>query len=232
MLTKTTLTLAVGLAIAAALPPQTTAAQSSTSREAPSAARVAASVQAFYDQTSTVQTAFRQSHYDRVYQRTTRSRGVLTIARPGKLRFDYLGGDGKVIVSNGDTLTVFEPGGDGAPAQYAQNAVREEGLPSALGFLTGQARMESDFRFRLRDASAFRWNGHVLELVPRTDDPAYRRVFLYVDADPSRAGVVHRVLIQDHDGNLNRFEFTRMRFNRAVSASRFEFSPPQGARRL
>lgn len=230
MLTKTTLTLAVGLAIAASLPSQVTHAQ--TRSDAPSAATVAARVQAFYDQTTTVQTAFRQSHYDRIYQRTTRSRGVLTIKRPGKLRFDYLGGDGKVIVSNGRTLTVFEPGDDGHPGQYAQNAVREEGLPSALAFLTGQARMERDFRFRLRNASAFRWDGHVLELVPRHDEPAYRRVFLYVDADPARAGVVHRVLIQDHDNNLNRFDFSRMRFNRGVSDARFEFSPPTGARRI
>lgn len=198
----------------------------------PSAAQVAAQVQAFYNQTRTVQTAFYQAHYDRIYQRTTRSRGVLTVARPGKLRFDYLGGDGKVLVSDGETLTFYEPGDDGSAGQYAETAVREEGIPSALGFLTGTARLDRDFTFRLTDASRFSWAGHVLELQPRRPEPGYRRVFLFVDDDAATAGVVRRVLIQDHDGNLNQFDFRRMQFNRSIDASRFAFTPPRGARRL
>ena len=193
------------------------------------ARRLAAEVQAFYDQTSTVRTAFSQSHYDRIYRRTTRSRGVLTIARPGKLRFDYLGGDGKVVVSDGSMLTIYEPGDDGDPGQYARTAVRED-LSSALGFLTGQARLDRDFRFRLRDASDFGWSGHVLELRPLREEPGYDRMFLFVDAN--QAGVVRRVIVQDHAGNLNRFDFQRTEFNPAVPAARFAFTPPRGARRI
>lgn len=228
---------ALGLALALVVPSAgaQTVRTTSTSRTAPetlSAAHVASQVQSFYDQTSTVQSAFYQSHYDRLYQRTTRSRGVLTISRPGKLRFDYLGGDGKVVVSNGSRLTVFEPGEAGSAGQYAQTAVREEGIPTALGFLTGQSRLDRDFSFRLEDPARFSWDGHVLELRPLRPEPSYRRVFLFVDDAASSAGVVHRVLIQDHDGNLNRFDFQRTRFNRAVASSRFDFSPPVGARRL
>lgn len=195
-----------------------------------SAAHVASEVQTFYDQTRTVETAFTQAYYDRVYQRTTRSRGVLTIARPGKLRFDYLGGDGKVVVSDGRTLTVYEPG-DGA-GQYAQSAVSDESIPSSLGFLTGQARLDRDFTFRLVDPARFGWDGYVLELRPRRAEPAYRRMFMFVGDDARVAGVVQRVLVQDHDGNLNRFDFRRMRFNQSVSAGRFAFTPPAGARRI
>lgn len=203
---------------------------SGQAQEAPvTAQRLAAEVQAFYDQTSTVRTAFSQSHYDRIYRRTTRSRGVLTIARPGKLRFDYLGGDGKVVVSDGSMLTIYEPGDEGDPGQYARTAVRED-LSSALGFLTGQARLDRDFRFRLRDASDFGWSGHVLELRPLREEPGYSRMFLFVDAN--QAGVVRRVIVQDHAGNLNRFDFQRTQFNRAVPAERFAFTPPRGARRI
>ena len=229
MTKRKTMTLAaatlVAFAIGAAAGPHPTEAQDGSR-----AARVAAQVQAFYDQTRTVQTAFHQAHYDRVYQRTTRSRGILTVARPGKLRFDYLGGNGKVVVSDGATLTVYEPDDDGGRGQYARTAVGEEGIPSALAFLTGQARLDRDFSFRLQDASRFRWSGDVLELRPRRPQAAYRRVFLFVDG--SQAGVVRRVLIQDHDGNINRFDFARTRFNRPVASSRFDFRPPAGARRL
>lgn len=223
---------ALPLALAIALCAPSLASAQASSEDEPSAGHVAAQVQAFYDQTRTVQTAFHQTHYDRVYQRTTRSRGVLTIHRPGKLRFDYLGGDGKVVVSNGRTLTVYEPGDDGGPGQYAQAPVQNDSIPSALAFLTGQQRLDSDFRFRLMDNERFGWDGHVLELRPRVSEAAYRRVYLYVDDDPATAGVVRRMIVQDHDGNLNRFSFSRMRFNRAVSSSRFEFRPPANARRI
>jgi len=200
-------------------------------QEASSAARVAARVQSFYDQTTSVRTAFHQTHYDRVYQRTTRSRGVLTIARPGKMRFDYLAGDGKVVVTNGRSLTVYEPDDHGGGGQYAQTAL-EDGLPSALGFLAGTARLDRDFTFRLRSASSVGWDGHVLELRPRRAEPAYRRVLLFVDDDAATAGVVRKVLVQDHEGNLNLFEFRRTAFNVAVADDRFELEPPVGARRI
>lgn len=224
----TTMTLGLLSAFAiAALPASSSQAQASP--EPITAAHVASQVQTFYDQTRTVRTAFQQTHYDRVYRRTTRSRGVLTIARPGKLRFDYLGGDGKVVVSNGRELTVYEPGDDGGAGQYARTPVRED-FSSALGFLTGQARLDRDFRFRLVDGSRFRWDGHVLELSPLRPEPGYRRAYLFVDE--TAAGVVRRMLIQDHAGNLNQFDFVRTQFNRPVSASRFEFTPPRGARRI
>lgn len=205
------------------------AASVSAQGEPATAARVAAEIQAFYDQTTTVRTAFQQAHYDSVYRRTTRSRGVLTIARPGKLRFDYLGGDGKVVVSDGQTMTFYEPGDDHGPGQYARSPMRED-MSSALGFLTGAARLDRDFRFRLGDASSFSWDGQVLELRPLRDEPGYTRMFLFVD--PNAAGVVRRVIVQDHAGNLNRFDFQRTEFNRAIAAERFAFTPPTGARRI
>ncbi|MCB9595704.1 MAG: outer membrane lipoprotein carrier protein LolA [Sandaracinaceae bacterium] len=200
-------------------------------QSAPTATQIAAEIQGFYDQTTTVRTTFYQSHYDRLYRRTTRSRGVLTIARPGKMRFDYLAGNGKVVMTDGEVLSVYEPDGDGGPGQYAQTAL-EDGLPSALGFLAGTARLDRDFSFRLRDASALHWDGYVLELRPRRPEPGYRRVLLYVDDDPATRGVVRRVLVQDHEGNLNRFDFSRMRFGEAVPSSQFVFAPPTGARRI
>ena len=207
------------------------AAPSARAQEASSAARVAASVQAFYDQTTTVRTSFHQTHYDRIYQRTTRSRGVLTIARPGKMRFDYLAGSGKVVVTDGRALTVYEPDEDGSGGQYARRDL-DDGLPSALGFLAGTARLDRDFTFRLRDPSSVGWDGHVLELRPRRAEPAYRRVLLFVDDDAATAGVVRKVLVQDHEGNLNLFEFRRTRFNAPVADDRFVLEMPVGARRI
>ena len=57
-------------------------------------------------------------------------------------------------------------------------------------------------------------------------------MLLYVDATPATRGVVRRVLVQDHEGNLNRFDFARMRFGETFGDEAFELDLPAGARRI
>jgi len=201
-------------------------------QERDQARTVAARVQTFYDQTDTYQASFYQTYFSRMYGRYSRSRGRLTFDKPGRMRFDYARPNGKVIVSDGQKLTMWEPGDDGGPGQYLEQAMRDNALPAAFSFLTGQGRLEDDYRFRLLNARAWRWNGHVLELRPRRADPRTRRILLFVDADPARAGIVHRIRIDDHEGNRNKFSLTHMRFNPAVQSGLFAFRPPAGARRM
>ena len=222
--------LSLGAGLAAAQPTAERADALDAPRQDSPVRRVAAQVQAFYDQTDTLQARFRQLHYHRLYDRRQSASGRLVLDKPGRLRFDYEGG--KVFVSDGRFLTAYEPGEEGAPGQYVKSPVGEDAIPGAFAFLTGEGRLDRDYTLRLLDADAWRWDGAVLELRPRRPDPQVRRVVLYVDGDPRRAGVVHRIFVQDHEGNRNLFAFHRMRFNRDVSEGRFAFQPPRGARRI
>lgn len=205
-------------------------ARAQPSSSAVSAETVAARVQAFYDQTRTVQARFQQHFWNRAYARTQSSRGTLVIARPGRIRFDYDEPRGKVVVSTPAGYVFYEPGDDGAPGQYVRGST--EGASVALGFLTGTARLDRDYRLALRaPAGSTPPEGtDPLELVPRRPDPHFRRIVLFVDNRPDTLGVVRRVSIEDPDGNWNRFDFSDIRFNRDVAASVFEFQPPAGAR--
>lgn len=194
-----------------------------------SATSIAARVQAFYDRTDTLQARFAQTYYSRLYGRYQRSRGQLALDKPGRLRFDYDAPNGKVFVSDGHHLTAYEPGEEGAPGQYLKTDVRGNSTVGGLAFLTGQSRITEDYRVRLLNARTYRWSGHVLELVPRQADPRVRRVLLYVDARAETAGVVHRIRIDDHEGNRNKLEFRGMRFNRDIDGDHFRFRPPAGA---
>ncbi|MDQ3036420.1 MAG: outer membrane lipoprotein carrier protein LolA [Myxococcota bacterium] len=190
---------------------------------------VAARVQSFYDQTSTVQARFQQHFWNRVYQRTQSSAGRLSIQRPGKIRFDYEEPSGKVLVSDAGSWTMYEPGDDGAPGQYARGS-SAAASQSAFGFLMGTADL-GRYRRALRPATSSQpAHTDALELVPRRPDPHYRRIIVYVDNQPASLGVVRRVSIEDPDGNWNRFDFTDLRFNRGLDARLFTFTPPAGAR--
>lgn len=194
--------------------------------------RVAAEVQAFYDQTDTFSARFTQTYYHRLYQRYQRSNGKFYFDKPGRMRFDYDRPNGKVIVSDGSHFTAYDPGDDGEAGQFVKAPVGDSSLPRAFGFLTGQGRILDDYRVALLSSRRYRWSGPVLELRPRNTDPRIRRILLYVDGDPRRPGVVHRIRIDDHQGNRNKFEMRRMRFNRDLPASRFNYSPPRNAHRI
>jgi outer membrane lipoprotein carrier protein len=223
--TKTTLLSAILLT---ALTAGTAAAQ-----EAPSARHVAAQVQTFYDQTGAFEARFVQTYYSRIYGSYERSRGALAFQKPGRMRFDYDRPNGKVIASDGREITMWEPGDEpGSAGQYVKTPVRDAALPAAFSFLLGQGRLEESYRFRLLDSRTYRFSGHVLELRPLRRDPRFTRILLYVDADARRAGLVHAIRIDDHEGNRNKLELASMRFDREIPRSRFAFVPPSGARRV
>ena len=200
----------------------------------PSAAEVASWVQTFYDQTQTMTARFVQRYRNRVYDRTDVSRGRVRFRKPGMMRFDYDDPNGKIVVSDGSNLTVFEPPDPGQQrGQYYQQPISDAQLPAALSFLTGTGRLDENFRFRLLDASRLGYaDGQVLELRSRRPTPHYSRILLFVDDDQSRRGVVHRIMIVDSSNNVNRFDFLEQRLNRDVSESVFRWRPPAGTRRI
>lgn len=197
------------------------------------ARQVALAVQAFYDQTKSVEAEFHQTYYNRLYDRYDRSQGSVKFQKPGKMRWDYAAPNGKIIVSNGKRLSIYEPGEGKEAGQVFERAITESELPQALSFLTGTGKLVNEFSFRLLDAAQQGFaNGYVLELLPKTKSPHYERILFYVDADPKRAGLVHRVLIVDASGNRNRIDFKAPRFNRSVEARVFDWQPPKGTRKV
>ncbi|MBN1652981.1 MAG: outer membrane lipoprotein carrier protein LolA [Deltaproteobacteria bacterium] len=203
-------------------------------QNAPEDARmVAALVQSFYDQTTSVSAEFFQTYVHVLYQRTDRSKGSVVFKRPGMMRWDYARPNGKVVLSDGRRLMVFEPADVGESGQMYEQKLEQAQLPQALAFLTGTGRLETSFTFRLLDSRREGFpKGYVLELRPRSPSPHYERILFYVERDQRLKGLVRRVLIIDPNGNRNRFDFTKLRFNRQVNEGLFKWNPPPGTRRI
>lgn len=194
-------------------------------------------VQAFYDQTTTLQADFEQTRYTRLYDRYDRARGTVVFKKPGMMRWDYDEPNGQVFVSDGKKLLIYQPPEDGEKnGQLIERGLDDDQLPSAFSFLTGSGNLEKDFEVRLleHDDPRFR-DGYVLQLLPRKPTPNYEQLVFYVRtiSDGSkRAGIVQRVLIIDAAGNRNRFDFSDIQFNREVPDKRFRYRPPKGTQRV
>jgi len=197
------------------------------------AAQVAATVQSFYDQTKDLSAHFQQTYFNKIYSRTERSQGQVVFKKPGKMRWDYEKPNGKVIVADGKKLLVYEPGQEGEPNQILEQQMGNAQLSNAMAFLMGTGRLADDFSFRELDPTHKQYpGGAVLELQPRKPTPHYARIVFYVSFDPQTRGLVQRIVIIDHNGNRNRFDFSKLKFNGQVPDSRFQFKPPAGTRRV
>lgn len=201
------------------------------------AAAVVSLVQAFYDQTKTLQADFEQTRYTRLYDRYDRARGTVVFKKPGMMRWDYDKPNGQVFVSDGKKLLIYQPPEEGEKnGQLIERALDDDQLPSAFSFLTGTGHLEKDFEVRLLEHDDQRFqDGYVLQLVPRKPTPSYEQLVFYVrtiSEGDKRAGIVQRVLIIDAAGNRNRFDFSRIHFNREVSDKRFRYQPPKGTQRV
>ena len=206
-------------------------------RETLDASGVLRLVQRFYDQTKTLQADFNQTRYTRLYDRYDRAKGKVVFKKPGKMRWDYDQPNGQVFVTQGDKLLIYQPPEEGEKSgQLIERALGEDQLPAAFSFLTGGGSLEKDFDVRLleHDNEKFQ-DGYVLQLIPRRPSPNYEQLVFYVRALETagkRAGVVQRVLIIDSAGNRNRFDFSKIKFNRDIPDKHFTFRAPRGTHRV
>lgn len=194
---------------------------------------VAAAVQSFYDQTKDVSATFFQTYVNKLYKRTDRSKGRVVFKKPGMMRWDYSEPNGKVIVSNGKKLLVYEAGDEGEQGQVVEQPIGQAQLPQALAFLMGTGKLADSFNFRLLDSKREGYpSGDVLELKPKQPTPHYERILFYVERTAALRGVLRRLLIIDENGNRNRFDFSGLKFNGGVPAKQFDWVPPTGTRHV
>ncbi|HWL86471.1 MAG TPA: outer membrane lipoprotein carrier protein LolA [Polyangiaceae bacterium] len=194
----------------------------------PSVGQAVTKVQQFYDKTTSFKANFNQEFFVKAYDQRKKSHGKVTFAKPGKMDWVYEDPKDNRVVSDGAILRVYDASNH---QMYEQPVDKSQSpgassYPVALSFLTGQGKLTDSFTFEIAggDKMAFP-GGYVLIGTPITANPAYVKVFFYVDAQTSQ---VRRVMVLDGQGNRNRFDFENPRINEPVTADQFKFTPPPG----
>jgi outer membrane lipoprotein carrier protein len=190
----------------------------------PTADEIGARVQQFYDSTKTFKAKFEQTYTIKVQNVKKVSTGKVTFEKPGKMNWVYDAPNGNRVMSDGNTIKVYEKENE----QMFETPVKNSQYPAALSFLMGQGKLTKDFTLRLLDPAQMKFEGgYVLEGTPKEATPAYQKLLLYVDAQTSQ---VRRALILDAQGNRNRFDFSAPAVNQPVAKGEFDFIPPPGTK--
>jgi outer membrane lipoprotein carrier protein len=160
---------------------------------------------------------FTQSYRSGMLGREVVERGVLSIKRPGRMRWEYKDPDSKLFVSDGRTFYFYVP-------EDKQVVVSEQDVERSLAarLLSGRGGLLEEFDASLEEPLE---EGVLrVKLVPRREQPDVAQAF--VDVEPS--GRIRSILLVDVQGNRTRFRFEGVRENTGLPEKLFRFEVPPG----
>lgn len=185
------------------------------------AAELAAKVQKFYESTLDFSADFEQNYRYKAMRRTQKSSGVVLVKKPGLMRWDYKLPYPKHFVLDGKALYVFDPEDN---AVLVSREFSSDGLSAAVTFLWGRGSLSEEFEISLVEQKSY--GDTVLELVPRTPQPGFSRLFFAINP---KSGAVLTSVVIDSQGNENRITFKEVKTNTGLNPKHFSFEIPEGA---
>ena len=187
----------------------------------PSAAQVAASLQAKYDTIRDFSADFTQQYESGVLKRKLTERGKVQVKKPGKMRWDYTAPEKKLFVSDANRIYLWVP---------ADNQVTTSPVPSqdeattAVLFLVGKGNLTRDFNVTFVPNAAP--GTYALRLDPRLPERDYDWLQLVVD---QKSLQIRSLTAADRQGGQSTFTFSKFKENIGLPDSTFAFTIPRGA---
>lgn len=155
-----------------------------------------------------------------------RASGQLWLKRPGRMRWDYVKPEKKLMVTDGKLLWIYEPEDQQAFRQELNAAT----LPSSVSVLLGQGKLGDEFTVTTDAVPGLGTAGDaVLKLVPKKPTAQYRYLHFVVDRKTAQ---VKETLVYETQGGINHLTFRETTTNRGVPDGKFSFTPPPGTKIL
>jgi len=178
-------------------------------------ARAAERLEAALKGLSSLRAAFHQTVTDAQGAQTESAEGTVSLARPGKFRWDYRV-PAQLIVSDGTTVWLYDV--DLAQVTIRPAADTLSGTPALL--FSGKADLGAEFKIADGgEAEGLLWS----RLTPKGADSDFRELSVGI-----AGGELRRMVMVDRLGQTMRLEFEHIERNPRLDSSDFSFTPPPG----
>jgi len=197
------------------------AAATAYASPAPDVHAIAQAVDERYNHLHTLQAEFAETFRGAGTERT--ESGTLWLKKPGKMRWEYRSPRDKLFLSDGKDAWFYVPG----ERQVRRTAVKKlDDLRSPLAFLLGKTKLEKELQglSLAPDVAALAPEDVVLRGVPRSLADRVSQVLLEITPEHW----IGRLLIEEVDGSVTEYRFTKEKEDVAVSDQRFQFTVPSG----
>jgi outer membrane lipoprotein carrier protein len=187
-----------------------------------SASEVALGVESKYSALKDLSAEFRQESRIVTLGRSRVKSGTIRFEKPGRMRWDYLGPDPQLLVSDGSTLWFYRPGQKQVVVQDISDAFTNQ---TPLLFLFGEGSLEEAFKWDEKDLEKSGDGVYTLAMRPREETPDLVALTLEVRARDFSIGAT---VLEDAFGNVTRLEFSGEQENQGLLGEIFTFQIPEG----
>lgn len=188
-------------------------------------------VQKTYENAQDVSSEFSQKIVISSLEKEIEKTGKTIFKKPGKLYVEYDGDDGKLYISDGKKLWIYEKG-DNQVDLYSVSAqmLPEEALAflGGLGNLSAQFKVSSLNKKELQRIKATR-NLDWLSLIPKNPKSNLEELILGFD---SSTHLVIEAYLKNETGNLSHYHFKNVQLNQSIPDAKFVFVKPKGVREI
>ena len=173
-------------------------------------------LQEFLTETRSLRAEFRQEIVDSSGQLIEEATGVVTLARPGKFRWEYREPYQQQVIGDGAEVWIYDPDLDQATVSDMDAGI---GATPAL-LLYSERTLEDSFEMRsLAEEGSLKW----AELLPRAEESTF--TFVRIGLAPEGPKVME---LGDSFDQLIRIVFERLEIDVRFDEDHFRFVPPAG----
>ena len=183
---------------------------------------LAAKVQQRYNGIKDFQGEFVQTYEGGVLRTKTTEQGIVSIKRPGRMRFTYTKPERKEFVSDGTRLYTHLVADKQVIVSPAPDA-SDDSIPAL--FLAGQSDLARDYVASFTALPGAATSLTTLKLVPRKPHSDYESLGIGIDPKTLQIRFLTAV---DKQGGRSSFAFSNLKENRGLSDKDFEFRIPRG----
>jgi outer membrane lipoprotein carrier protein len=171
---------------------------------------------AFLQSTRTLKAEFAQVVIAKNGRKPQQSSGLVTISRPGKLRWEILKPYPQLVIGDGEKIWIYDQELQQVTVRKAGQAI--SGSPAAL--LAGNNDLEKNFTLKeAGEAEGMAW----VEAIPKSGDSGFEKVRLGFAGSNLKA-----MELQDSFGQTTHVSFSKVERNPALPSTNFKFTPPSG----
>ena len=164
---------------------------------------------------------FSQTSYRNNTETVRRAEGLVSYKRPGKMRWLYEVPEEQLLVTNGETLWLFDPLLENVTIQKLEKLT--DG--TALSFLLGLGDLQADFNRRLiSQVLLTSTDALIVELEPKK--AAANLSFIQLAVNPVTYNL-QIIALMDQEGNYRTIELESMHYNLVLEDNFFEFKVTQ-----
>jgi outer membrane lipoprotein carrier protein len=180
---------------------------------------IGAKLQETYDSTTSFTADFSQLTSIKLSRRERQGSGTLLIKKPGLMRWDYLEPDQQVLISDGESMSMYFAGTKQMIIMPAKEYLQSD---VTYAFFAGTGNVVQDFE--VDEAGDDYCCGTVpdLKLTPKLPHPQVDFLYLWLN----EKFLISRMQIADHYGSITDLTFTNIELNIPVDDEQFKFVPP------